>query len=93
VRLVKMILDYYSIIIRPLMTEKALSKVEQENTLVFIVDRKATKHQIKEAVEKMFEVKVIKVNTLITPEGEKKAYVKLAPEYSAEEIASRLGLL
>ncbi|HDI74853.1 MAG: 50S ribosomal protein L23 [Thermoprotei archaeon] len=88
-----MILDYYSIIIRPLMTEKALSKVEQENTLVFIVDRKATKHQIKEAVEKMFEVKVIKVNTLITPEGEKKAYVKLAPEYSAEEIASRLGLL
>jgi len=88
-----MSVDYYSIIIRPLMTEKALTKIEKENTLVFIVHRKATKHQIREAVEKLFGVKVVKVNTLITPEGEKKAYVKLAPEYKAEEIASRLGLL
>ncbi|RLE94997.1 MAG: 50S ribosomal protein L23 [Thermoprotei archaeon] len=86
-------MDYYSIIIRPLMTEKALTKIEKENTLVFIVHRKATKHQIRETVEKLFGVKVVKVNTLITPEGEKKAYVKLAPEYKAEEVASRLGLL
>jgi len=60
---------------------------------VFIVDRNATKSQIKRAVEDMLNVKVVKVNTLITPRGEKKAYVKLSPEYSAVDIASRMGIL
>ncbi len=85
--------DPYKIIIRPLHTEKALSKIEKENTLVFIVDRRATKHDIKRAVETIFNVKVEKVRTLITPRGEKKAYVKLAPEYKATEIATQLGLI
>lgn len=81
------------IIIRPVTTEKALMFIEKQNTLTFIVKRDANKHQIKEAVEKIFEVKVVKVNTLITPQGEKKAYVKLAPEFKASEIAARLGIL
>ncbi len=81
------------IIIRPLQTEKALRLIEYENTLTFIVDRKATKHDIKREIERLFQVKVEKVNTLITPKGEKKAYVKLAPEYSASEVAARLGIL
>ena len=81
------------IIIRPLLTEKTLRLIEENNTLTFIVDRRATKHQIREAVEKMLRVKVEKVNTLITPRGEKKAYVKLAKEYSASEIATRMGLI
>jgi len=85
--------DPYKIIIRPLQTEKAIRLIEQNNTLTFIVDRRATKKQIKEAVEKLFNVKVEKVNTLITPRGEKKAYVKLAKEYSAAEVAARLGIL
>ena len=85
--------DPYKIIIRPLHTEKALAKIEKENTLVFIVDRRATKHDIKRAVETLFNVKVEKVRTLITPRGEKKAYVKLAPEYKATEIAAQLGLI
>lgn len=88
-----MSIDPYKILIRPLHTEKAIMKIERENTLVFIVDRRATKHQIKEAIEKLFNVKVVKVNTLITSRGEKKAYIKLAPEYKADEIATRLGLL
>jgi len=86
-------IDPYKIIIRPLQTEKAIRLIEQNNTLTFIVDRRATKKQIKEAVEKLFNVKVEKVNTLITPRGEKKAYVKLAKEYSAAEVAARLGIL
>ncbi len=86
-------MDPYKIIIRPVITEKAIDKIEKENTLVFIVDIKATKHMIKRAVEEIFKVKVVKVNTLITPQGEKKAYVKLAKEYSAVDIASRLGIL
>ncbi len=85
--------DLYKIIIRPLHTEKAINYIEKENTLVFIVDRRATKHDIKRAVEELFEVKVEKVRTLITPRGEKKAYVKLAPEYKASEIAAHLGLI
>ena len=88
-----MSIDPYKILIRPLHTEKAIMKIEKENTLVFIVDRRATKHQIKEAIEKLFNVKVVKVNTLITSRGEKKAYIKLAPQYKADEIATRLGLL
>ena len=88
-----MSMDPYKILIRPLHTEKAIMKIERENTLVFIVDRKAARHQIKEAIEKLFNVKVLKVNTLITSRGEKKAYIKLAPEYKADEIATRLGLL
>ncbi len=86
-------LDYYKILIKPLHTEKALNYIEFYNTIVFIVDRRASKPQIKRAVEKIFGVKVAKVRTLITPKGEKKAYIKLAPEYSAEELATKLGIL
>lgn len=83
----------YKVIIRPLHTEKALLLIEKNNTLTFIVARDATKHDIRYAVEKLFNVKVEKVNTLITPKGEKKAYVKLSKEYKASDIASKLGLL
>ncbi len=85
-------MDPYSVIVRPVVTEKAVAMIENENKLTFIVDRRATKQDIKRAVEAMFEVKVEKVNTLITMRGEKKAYVKLKPEYSASEVAARIGL-
>ena len=81
------------VIIRPIATEKALRLIERENTLVFIVRRDANKKEIKRAVEELFGVKVIKVRTLITMEGEKKAYVKLHPDFKATDIATRLGLL
>jgi large subunit ribosomal protein L23 len=81
------------VIIRPVHTEKALMLIEKNNTLTFIVRRDATKPEIRNAVEKLYNVKVVKVNTLITPKGEKKAYVRLAPEYKASEIASRIGLI
>jgi large subunit ribosomal protein L23 len=83
----------WTIIVRPVQSEKALRLIEEANTLTFIVRRTATKPAIKQAVEKAFGVKVEKVNTLITPKGEKKAYVKLAKEYSAADVAARLGLL
>jgi len=85
--------DPYKILIRPLHTEKAINLIEKENTLVFIVDRKATKHDIKRAIEILFDVKVDRVRTLITPKGEKKAYIKLRPEYKASEVAIHLGLI
>ncbi len=81
------------ILITPLHTEKALNYIEFYNTLIFLVDRKATKGQIKQAFEQLYGVKVEKVRTMITPKGEKKAFIKLSPEYSAEDIATRLGIL
>jgi large subunit ribosomal protein L23 len=81
------------IIVKPHLTEKTLQLIEKTNTLTFIVDRRATKDEIRRAVEAMFGVKVEKVRTLITPLGQKKAYVKLAKEYSAMDIASRMGLV
>ncbi|MCD6369581.1 MAG: 50S ribosomal protein L23 [Thermoproteales archaeon] len=86
-------MDPYKVIVRPIVSEKTISKIERENVLTFEVHLKATKHQIKQAVEKIFGVKVEKVNTLITPRGYKKAYVKLHPDYKATDIASRLGIL
>ncbi len=85
--------DPYKIIIRPVHTEKAINLVEKENTLTLIVDRRASKHDIKRAVELIFNVKVERVRTLIASKGEKKAYVKLAPEYKASDIAAHLGLI
>lgn len=76
----------------PFITEKATLSMEKNNTLQFLVGREARKEQIKKAVEDMYNVKVIKVQTMITPRGEKKALVTLSPENSAEEIASRLGI-
>lgn len=77
----------------PLTTEKAVRMMEAENRLTFIVERKATKKEIKEAIETMFNVKVVKVNTLITNLGKKKAYIKLSPENLAMDLATKLGLM
>ncbi|MHA1438523.1 MAG: 50S ribosomal protein L23 [Promethearchaeota archaeon] len=82
----------YKIIKRPVITEKTFGTIERENKLVFFVDRKANKSQIKRAIEKIHNVKVIKINTLITPLGEKKAFVKLHPDYNAQDLAIDLGL-
>ena len=76
----------------PFITEKATLSMEKNNTLQFLVGRQARKEQIKDAVQEMYNVKVVKVTTMLTPRGQKKALGTLAPENSAEEIASRLGI-
>ena len=58
-------LDAYNIIKHPLTTESAMKKIEDNNTLVFITNMKANKHQIKSAVKKLYDINVAKVNTLI----------------------------
>jgi ribosomal protein uL23 len=84
--------DPNEIIIRPVVTEASLEAVEGENKLIFYVTRTANKNTIKWAVESLYEVVVEKVNTLIMPNGKKKALVRLAPEYSAAEVATSLGI-
>jgi len=86
-------MDPYKILKYPYLTEKSVSLIEKENKIVFVVDRKANKKQIKEAFEKLFEVKVEKVNTQITFTGEKKAFIKLAKGFKASDVASKLGII
>jgi large subunit ribosomal protein L23 len=81
------------VIKHPMTTEKSIRLLESENKLVFIVERKATKQDIKKAVESMFNVKVESVNTLVTLKGKKKAYVKLNQGTPAIDIATQLGML
>jgi large subunit ribosomal protein L23 len=77
----------------PLMTEVASRILEAENKLVFIVNPKASKKEIKRAIEELYEVRVEKVNVTITPRGLKKAFVKLHPDYKAVDVAIKLGIL
>lgn len=77
----------------PLLSEKAVGAIEKENKIVFIVEKNATKTQIKKAVEELYDVKVAGVNTLISMKGIKKAYVKLKPEYKAIDLATKLRII
>jgi large subunit ribosomal protein L23 len=77
----------------PLITEKAVGLIEKENKLVFVVDKKATKQDVKKAVEALYSVKVASVNTMVSMKGRKKAYVKLKPEFKAADIATKLKIL
>jgi len=77
----------------PMMTEVASRLIESENKLVFVVNMKATKKDVKNAVEELYQVKVRNVNIAKSAKGEKKAFVRLQPEYSATDVAIKLGLL
>uniref|UniRef100_A0A7S2ADF6 Large ribosomal subunit protein uL23 N-terminal domain-containing protein n=1 Tax=Alexandrium andersonii TaxID=327968 RepID=A0A7S2ADF6_9DINO len=86
-------MDKYRIIQCPVTTESAMKKIEEINTLVFLVDIKATKLKIKEAVKALYDVQCAKVNTLIRPDGKKKAYVHLTQDYDALDVANRIGII
>jgi large subunit ribosomal protein L23 len=85
--------DPWKVLLYPQLAEKSMNMVELENKLVFIVNPKASKEDIRRSVEKNFNVRVIGVSTMITTRGQKKASVKLHPDDSAADIASRLGML
>jgi ribosomal protein uL23 len=85
-------MDAYKIIKYPLSTEKSIRLMESENKLVFIVDKKAKKGEIKKAFEELFKVKIVKVNTHIFG-GKKRAYIKFSQETPAIDIATQLGLM
>ncbi len=86
-------MEAHEVISYPLMTESASLMVEKDNKLIFIVNLKAGKPDVKKAVEELYEVKVAKITMLITPQGQKKAFVKLTPEFKASDVAIKLGIL
>lgn len=86
-------MDIYQIIKYPLSTEKSIRLMESENKLIFVVNKKATKKEIKKAIEEMFKVEVDSINTLINANGEKRAYVKFPAKNPAIDIATQMGLI
>ncbi|GAB4821191.1 hypothetical protein N2152v2_008237 [Parachlorella kessleri] len=129
-------MDAFSVIKAPLTTESAMKKIEDNNTLVFLVDVRANKKQIKDAVARLYDIQTRKINTLIRrvmehagvdgwappwsgagavrglegsvegerevvrrrgaekgPDGQKKAYVRLTPDYDALDVANKIGII
>ena len=70
-----------------------MKKIEDNNTLVFIVDIKSNKRQIKASVKELYDIEALKVNTLVRPDGQKKAYVRLTQDYDALDVANRIGII
>jgi large subunit ribosomal protein L23 len=81
-----------SIILRPYITEKTFNLIEKENKLTFIVSDSASKKEVSEAIETMYEGNVKEVNIFRTIQG-KKAIVKFTKDDEARQLATKLGLV
>jgi len=81
-----------TVLLYPLSTEKAVRLMETHNTLLFVVDKAATKPQIRAAVMDHFDVVVADVRTLVTPRGLKRAFVRLGGTSVASDVMAQLGL-
>ena len=86
-------MDPYSIIKYPLSTEKSIRLMESENKLIFVVNKKSTKKEIRKAIEEMFKVEIEDVNTFVNADGEKRAYIKFSTKNPAIDIATQMGLM
>jgi ribosomal protein L23 len=67
--------------------------MESDNTLIFEVDKKATKDAIKSEIESFFNVKVVAVRTRIGPDAHKRAFIKFSAETPAIDIATKVGMI
>lgn len=85
--------DSYEVLKFVLMTEKAVRQIELQNKLVFIVDRKSDKSEIKAAAQAAFNSQISGVTTVIDQSGRKKAFVKFREPGAAGDIAVRLGII
>ncbi|ORX82359.1 putative 60S ribosomal protein L25 [Basidiobolus meristosporus CBS 931.73] len=86
-------MDQYEVVRSPLNTETAIKKIEDNNTLVFLCDVRANKRQIRDAVKRLYDVDAAKINTLIRPDGQKKAYVRLTADVDALDVANKIGFI
>ena len=85
--------DRFSILLSPCTSERFYKKMEKENTIIFYVNQKANKQQIKAAFKEQFGVMPERVNTMNTVLGRKKAFIKIPKGNEASEIANKIGLL
>jgi len=75
-------LEPHYILRKPLLTEKSTAQMESENVYTFEVDRRATKDDIKSAVEQAFSVKVEKVTTQVRKGGSRRFRYGMVAENS-----------
>jgi len=81
----------HRIILHAYVTEKSMDEMERQNKLEFVVDRRANRAEIRKAIEDTYQCKVAKVTVKIVRVG-KIATVRLAKEFSAEDIGGRAGV-
>ena len=84
--------DASAIILSPYVTEKTFNLIERENKLTFIVNERASKKKIVEALRILYESEALEVNTARTIQG-KKAFVKFKALEGARDLATKLGLV
>jgi len=80
------------IILKPYITEKTFAMIENERKICFIVERQASKPQIAEAVNALYNQKAVNVNTARTIYG-KKAFVQFETAEKARDLATKIGML
>ena len=83
--------DPHAVLLHPIVTEKTMRLMDENNSLEFLVRRTASKTEVKTAIEALFSCQVDTVNTRITKDG-KRAIVKFGGETSAEDIGMRIGV-
>ena len=86
-------MDQFRTIKFPLTTESAMKKIEDNNTLVFVVDVRANKRTVADAVKKLYDIEAAAVNTLVRADGNKKAFVRLSPDFDALDVANKIGII
>jgi len=86
-------LKAFEVIKYPLITEKAVNAIEAENKITFVVNKTASRPEIRQAIEKLYEVKVDYVNTVKDMKGRKKAIVQINKEHKASDLAMKLGVI
>ncbi len=77
---------------KPITTEKAIKMLEAENKILFEVDVRTSKQDIKKEFEEKFDAKIESINTQIR-KNKKIAFIKLKKEYPAIDIATKLGFM
>ena len=85
--------NYIKLFKHPITTESSMKKIQSSNTIILVFDSKAHKKNIKFLMENIYKTKVIKINTLITPKGLKKAFIKLSPDQDALDVANKIGFI
>ena len=78
--------------LKPVSSEKAVRLIELNNTLVFQVDRRKNRTEIKKEIEDIFKVKVDNINSLIR-KNKKYVYAKLNAKNPAIDVATSLGMI
>ena len=86
-------IEYYQVLEYPVITEKSVNMISINNRVTFVVNKQATKKEIKEAVEKLYNVKVKTVNVLFDRKNKKKAFVTLKKGFNAQDLANKLGII